>query len=209
MGTALQRSVVVGERVQNAPPRSHAGTQTSSGSYGRAWEANWQDRREAEIESDRRREMERAAAGELQMDLPDPAPTLPHQQLGWPTLMTDTPAAPPSASDSAPTNASVWSPRASQWLRQTHRHARSASSETRHGSASERSEAKYIVSTQFLRYCSEHGLLSRRRPGTTDAADLSGFGSTDGSTERRPVSSRSALSRTSESSIGLDHIAAR
>ena len=48
-----------------------------------------------------------------------------------------------------------------------------------------------------MRYCSEHDLLARRDVGRTNGGGLSGFGSTDSSTEHGPVSSRSAFSRVS------------
>ena len=212
MGPCWPRVAAAAASASPAPTRR---TNTSWGSFGRSWEvtweAEWQQEREKELEDDRRREVERelAADGLLATSQPDVSvPTLP-RQLEWPTFGTS--AAPAPSEDGAPAASPVWAPRARELLKSAG-HAlqvpRSSTSESR-GSNSDRSrsESRFIVSTNFLRRCSASGLLPLpQRSGAAADEGLSGFGSTDGSTERGPMSSRSAISRvsTSHESIAID-----
>ena len=256
--TAVERPAVVeGARV---PVISSASIRESTcwGSFGRGWgeewAADWQRRREAEIESERRRvpELELALVEQLRIGAPQPAGRalpLPPQQPGMPAPSAGAPAPPGArAASGANTSTDAGAPaqassqggssdtvslhktRLSSWgsfatqsvaslspaqplFTQRRGAARPpaptslCSSESHHGSHSDRSEAQFIATTKFLRFCSAHGMSWEHSRGA-DVSGLSGFGSTEGSTERGPASSRGSPSVDSVSNGGEDSQAA-
>ena len=180
------------------PDPALAQSSTSWGSFGRAWEkewaTDWQERREAELQLARQQDMQLTVAGELMAPQAGraPVPPLPPLQLGWPLLDAGAPATANAAADWARCVAARSGQHSDAPVRAPERQVAArpglesrCSSESHHGSFSDRSEAEYIVTTKFLRYCAEQGLDvsgARRADG-----GLSGLGSTDGSTERGPA----------------------